>query len=244
MNGAFRLGVVAAAGRDGGVSPPGPTDPLFSFVESLVHFDGADGSTVFADIKGLTWSVTGDAELDDAQSKFGGVSGRFPRGSHAILAVGNRTLPAGTVGSNAGDFCIECWLRPDDFVEAGGFFHLTDAGGAQSASLRLMTNGTILAVASNSRASSAIAADTWHHVALTREERNARLFVNGVQQGSAFTSFGGTGAGIVRIHIGAMLLGSSQMQSFNGWVDDARVTLGHARYTANFTPPDAPFPNS
>src|SRR5689334_6463249 len=46
-----------------------------SYTKALLHFNGSDGSTTFTDESGKTWSVNGDAQIDTAQSEFGGASG-------------------------------------------------------------------------------------------------------------------------------------------------------------------------
>jgi hypothetical protein len=67
---------------------------------------------------------------------------------------------------------------------------------------------------------------------LTRSGTTVTLYVDGVSQGTYTYSasitqqalYVGTGAGL---------------GSFNGYIDDLRITKGFARYTANFTPPDS-----
>ena len=47
------------------------------YTVALLHMDGADTSTTFTDESGKTWTANGNAQIDTAQSVFGGASGLF-----------------------------------------------------------------------------------------------------------------------------------------------------------------------
>ena len=80
-----------------------------------------------------------------------------------------------------------------------------------------------------------IAANTWNHVALTRNGTSVQLWVNGVNSGTLTTSagFNVTDSGAVPT-IGLYLTSS---EFFSGRMSNLRVVKGTALYTANFTPP-------
>jgi hypothetical protein len=74
---------------------------------------------------------------------------------------------------------------------------------------------------------------TWHHYAVVRNGGTIALFRDGVLLTSAglTPTLGVTG----NAYIGSGA--SSTGSTFNGYIDDLRVTRGVARYTATFTPP-------
>jgi Insecticide toxin TcdB middle/N-terminal region/FG-GAP-like repeat/Salmonella virulence plasmid 65kDa B protein len=86
----------------------GGVDPYWSSVVLLTHMDGADGSTSFTDSSSLGNAVTalGDAQIDTAQSKFGGASALFD-GNGDYLTVASS--PAFDLW--AGDATIEFFAR-------------------------------------------------------------------------------------------------------------------------------------
>src|SRR6185437_4647016 len=85
----------------------------------------------------------------------------------------------------------------------------------------------------------ALSANTWYHVAFVRSGNTITAYVNGVQYGSPVTD-SSTATFNNQVFIGSY---ADSYGKFQGYIDELRVTKGVARYLANFTPPNAPFPN-
>ena len=80
-----------------------------------------------------------------------------------------------------------------------------------------------------------ISANTWTHIAVSRNSGTWRGFVNGVQMGSTTTQGTASITGTERF-VG--VLGTTGGgNAWNGYIDDLRVTQGIGRYITNFTPP-------
>jgi hypothetical protein len=230
---------VFGAGGGGG----GGGDPYFANVVSLLHMDGSDGSTTFTDVKGRAWTAAGNAQIDTAQSKFGGASGLFDGTGDYVTTPNSTDFQFGT-----GDFTFEVWARLNTtaalqncicWTSASGPVQVIINDGAGKMGIYAQTSWVIQNAVTQSTA-------TWYHLAWTRSGNNWRVFMDGVQQGSTVVDSRSLAApnGVRNIAIGAEVTAPSYSQFYNGWLDDLRVTKGVARYTANFTPPTAAFPDS
>ena len=208
-------------------------DPYYNNVSLLLHGDGANGSTTIVDSSQSPKTVTaiGNAQLSTAQSKFGGSSIAFD-GSGDYLQTASAEFSFGIT-----DFTLELWFyinsvqSPNNrlmfFADNKSNIDITAAGKI------LFYDGSMRNTSGN-----ALPINQWHHVAVTRNLTNLKIFVNGENLGS-FTSTVDYGVTSRQLFIGANNLGT---ESFNGYIDDFRITKGVARYTSNFTPPTAPFP--
>jgi hypothetical protein len=89
--------VVSGAGSDG-------------YTVVLLHMNGSDASTTFTDNAfgglGHTWTANGNAQIDTAQSKFGGASGLFDGNGDYIS-----TPDSDDFFFSAGDFTFDTWVR-------------------------------------------------------------------------------------------------------------------------------------
>lgn len=140
-----------------------------------------------------------------------------------------------------GDFTIELWAR---YTSASGSQALvSNLAGAlgweffgDGTNLYFYANGAIRRTVSMS----GIAAGTWYHLAVTRSNGDIRIFINGSTAGSSTYTADVNGASSVSLTVGIENT-SNLANDFNGWIDEVRITKGIARYTANFTPPIAPF---
>ena len=231
---------------------PPPTDPYASSVVLLLHMDGANNSTTFADssLSARTLTALGNAKISTAQSKFGGASGLFD-GSGDYLSISDSS----DFDFGSGDFTIECWFyrpsntfvnfqdiltqRNQDSSNYAFSFYIRPQDNTIAFRYSTSGNGSTGTVGANNNFT--ITNSVWHHFAITRSSGTFRLFVNGTVVTTSTpatnpTFFNSTAA----ITVGAAANGT---QSINGYLDDVRVTKGVARYTADFTPPTAAFPN-
>lgn len=222
------------------------TDPDFASVSLLLHMDGSNGSTTFTDSSSNSLSVTanGNAQISTAQSKFGGASGYFD-GSGDYIATG--TDAALTFGS--GSFTIEFWIRPTGTQPANPRIMGNLSANAFNAGDWVLTqnlNYGLYAASYNGGATpivtlgSSATDDVWTHIAIVRDGNDFEMFKDGVSVGTNTWS-GSLDSGTRRFVVGSS---GNTTESWKGYIDDLRITKGVARYTANFTPPTAAFPDA
>ena len=211
------------------------TDQYYPNVTLLLPMNGTNGSTTFTDssLTPETITVNGNTQISTAQFKWGSSSGLFDGTTDWLYS------PVGTGNFLGSNFTVEGWFNWTALTN-GGLFHVypgTPAGTLEG--LAVGYDGTAFQVYSgatnHSRAYTPVVS-TWYHVALVRVSGSLTLYVNGIAQGATISdgvSYGGNG-----INIG---LYYSSSTTFNGYMNDFRVTLGIARYTSNFTPPTSAF---
>jgi hypothetical protein len=234
------------------------TDPDFSNVSLLLHFDGSNNSTTFTDssLANRTATAVGDAKISTAQSKFGGSSLLVDGDGDYVSFPDSDDLDFG-----AGDFTIEAWVRlaahPTSYAGAfqagivskdssstSGWY--LNVGGSGSESLILNLSGS-----DGSRqeitATANLSLSTWYHVAAVREGNLIYIYRDGTLLNSGGTSYTKTLTNsTTTLKVGAVDYDITYQYLLNGNVDDVRITKGVARYPGGttFTPPTAAFPDT
>jgi hypothetical protein len=217
-----------------------PTEPFVNDANTvlLLHMDGTNGQTVFRDDngarsqKGIT--AVGNAQVDTAQSKFGGAAALFDGSGDRLIANSIPDLPS--------DLTIEFWYRHNTF---GGQAHFVDArlaadGSVNKPTLFRTTSNTLdLFYSGNVVISGAWtpSSGVWYHISLVRSSGIVRIYVDGTQLGSNWSNSQTWTSS--NYSIGDYIGGGF---GINGHIDDFRISIT-ARYTANFTAPTAPFQN-
>ena len=223
------------------------TDTNINEVSLLLHGDGANGSTTITDssLTPKTVTAVGNAQISTAQSKFGGASIAFDGTGDYLTASSNAGFAFGT-----GDFTIEAWVRPTTLSSASDFAFVFDTratagSGNLGASVGFtQTTGVWMFFEQSANiltnTSSSAVANQWQHIALSRAGTSWRFFVDGTQVG---TWTNGSGLGTSQpLLIGTARDNPGNTRNLPGYIDDLRITKGE-RYTANFTPPTAAFPD-
>jgi len=227
---------------------PDPSDPDFDSVSLLLHGDGTNGSTTFIDSSNNSHTVTpgGDAEISTTQSKFGGASMYFDGDGDYLSIPDDTSLHLGS-----DDFTFEFWtylnsttgdLTNKRTISTDGvqylYFRVTDG----SLLTWITSDGSTWDIAENfGFGNTTLSTGQWYHIALVRNGTEISTYVDGTKSPNTIT----TSAAIQNGSTYPLVIGADVAYGnyLDGYIDDFRLTQGVARYTSNFTPPTAPFPN-
>jgi len=212
-----------------------------SHTKSLLHMDGANNSTIFIDSAAgasHTWTAKGNVVITTSQYKFGDAS-CYPNANPANYILGDTDW---NYSINTQDFTFDCWIYPTSGVGGIGdcigptyrfnFFFRNDAHYDVSF---YYTPGDIGFQAGDG---THLTANNWHHVAVVKFSRDTptlKLYVDGKFCAATYLYH----AMDTFPNMGAKLIIGEWLNTYSvPYIDEYRITVGLARWTKNFTPPN------
>ena len=217
-----------------------PTAPLTAITNTQLLLNYTNAGITDATAKNVLETV-GNAQISTTQSKFGGSSMYFD-------GTGDQLVFPNSENFNIvrGNFTVECWVYLTG--SSGSIINYTNGQSNNSNfafELYQISSSTIyMSIFETSTqyfaSSTAFALNTWVHLAGVRNGNTLTVYVNGTAGSTTanVTGVGGNNPGSSTLKVSGY---NNATNMITGYVDDLRITKGYARYTANFTPPTAPF---
>jgi hypothetical protein len=228
-----------------------PTSPPSNVANTSLLCNFTNAQIFDADASSILETV-GGAKVNTAIKQFGsGSIDLYGNSGSDYLRL--RSPNGSDLGS--GDFTVEFWMYPQTLTTSysgggDGYATIMDADSASgyastawwvihqlNQAIYFGTNDGSGAIAQTGSVINA--ANTWHHVAVSRAGGIIRTFVNGVQANTISYS-SQIGAQTRVLNIGYQNFSG---RYWKGYLDDVRITRGLARYRYNFTPPTRAFAN-
>jgi hypothetical protein len=212
-----------------------PTAPLtaVSGTELLTNFTNAG---IFDNTGFNALETVGNAQIDTTTKKYGTGSMEFDGSGDRLFGASRPDLDL-----SAGNWTIECWIYLNALNAYQMVCNLHASSGSASGLVFGVSNGNKIYIGNGvvlgTAGNTSLTTSTWYHIAAVKSGANVTFYLNGTADVTPF-SFTPNAGGFITI--GANQAGSDQL---NGYIDDLRITKGIARYTSNFTPPTAAFPN-
>lgn len=206
---------------------------------ALLHFDGANNSTIFTDSSPFNRSFTtrfGSPIISTEQSKFGGSSLKLD-GSSSIFAADSSDLEL-----LDSDFTFEFWIHPTAALNNVWLVSRWESG---NLAYQIYTNGSgkividfrIGGTSYTKTGTTTISINTWTHIAIVRSGSSIKTYINGVLDATANSVTGSAFDGTSRLVIGTWPTGGSGLV---GYIDEFRIRK-EAMYLTDFTPPTSAF---
>lgn len=189
--------------------------------------------------------TAGTAQISTSVVKYGTGSMYFS-GSNDWLSILNTST---STISGVGSWTIEGWIYP---TTVDGSYRAIYTSGYPiqiflrngSVEIYLSTNpsGSPYFINGTGGPASSVSVNVWTHFAVVNNANTYTVYINGVGGTSATNASSIAFPSNPNATIGdAPIFGT---YPYIGYIDDFRITKGFARYTANFTPPTAAFPNT
>ena len=130
------------------------------------------------------------------------------------------------------DFSIEIWIKPISVSDTRTIFSRKDAGNNATGYDLSIVNGQVKFNWYNGYDSGSVTSDTykintdrWYHLAVTFKDSTYKLYVDGIELGSASGSAPALTADNVEALLGAMYQASPSepINYFNGWVEELKI---------------------
>jgi hypothetical protein len=220
-----------------------PTAPLTAITNTSLLLSGTNAG-IFDNAINNNLETVGNAQVSTSVTKFGTGSMSFDGTGDYLTAPASRQLAFGT-----GNFTIECWINPTGTQSQYAGIYTARNGttpvilsfaGAFSPSGATI-DGWLSGGTPAASSTATITSGTWTHLAFVRNNGVCTVYVNGVAGSTTTTNNVNIDSSLPNIGRDSF---NAALRSFNGYIDDLRVTKGIARYTANFTPPTAAFPDN
>lgn len=208
-----------------------PSAPLTAITNTSLLLNFTNSGIYDATAKNVVETV-GNAQASTTQSKWSPSSMYFDGTGDYLRIPDQPNLRIGT-----SNFTVECWV----YRNASGTYGLIGKGtGTTGWLLSLNSSNQVVFTYGSSTITSTgtISASTWTHIAVVRVgvgTSETKIYISGSNDGTGTvtTDFNQTSV----MYVAADRTAGSNA---NAYVQDVRITL-YARYTANFTPPTAPF---
>lgn len=217
-----------------------PTSPLTAIANTSLLLNSTNAGIRDAAADNVIETI-GNVQISTVQSKFGGSSISFDGSGDYFIVSSTTADPLLAFGT--GDFTIEFWIRFNTTASVTILDYRPGSNGAYATIITDATNKIIYYSNSANRilGTTALVTNSWHHIAVVRSSGSTKLYINGINEGSAFADTQNYLSGANRPVVGTsgFPLGTG---SLNAYIQDLRITQNLARYTANFTPPTQAFP--
>ena len=218
----------------------------------MLHMDGADGSTTFTDSSLSPKTITryGNAQIDTAQSVFGGASGLFDGNGDYLTIPDSDDWYLGT-----GDFTVDFWVMWNALPVSGSLqFFATQAtdnsnrlvfdmyyvsAGVFAIELNTIVSGTSKIISGQTSLTTGV----WYHFAYVRNGNTCKIYKDGTQIASNTSYTVSVGNYTGDLVIGRRHADSGGYFYLNGRIDEFRWSKGIARWTSDFTPPTSAYNN-